>query len=94
MVAQANVLRAEIDALGGLRASRALGDTRQRNLHTLPSLVRSALAGKRLTVDEITQAVLAGGYVTSSPNLRAIVNKTLITNKAFKRVSRGVYSLR
>src|SRR3954470_281460 len=38
--------------------------------------------------------LLASGYVSSSANFRGIVNQTLIKDKRFRRVARGVYGLK
>lgn len=95
LVEQTNALRAKIEASGGFAGgSGLLRRPRARNRVSLATLMQTVLAGKELSVDELTSAVIEKGYKSTSPNLRAIVNKTLITNAKFKRVSRGIYANR
>ncbi|MEO1583456.1 MAG: hypothetical protein AAFR96_02655 [Planctomycetota bacterium] len=69
------------------------GRKRPRNAENLVEAMRRVLSGTELTVTELSEAVQAAGYVTTSPNFRTIVNQTLIKfPKTFKRVSRGVYT--
>ncbi len=69
------------------------GRKRARNSESLVDAMHRVLAGTELTVTELSEAVQAAGYVTTSPNFRTIVNQTLIKYpKLFKRVSRGVYT--
>ncbi|MEL6798163.1 MAG: hypothetical protein AAFO89_15250 [Planctomycetota bacterium] len=71
------------------------GRKRARNAESLVDAMRRVLTGTELTVTELSEAVQAAGYVTTSPNFRTIVNQTLIKYpKMFKRVARGVYSAR
>lgn len=69
------------------------GGKRHRNESSLVEALAGVLDGVELTVTEMSEAVRAAGYMTTSPNFRTIVNQTLIKNpKLFKRVSRGVYT--
>ena len=71
------------------------GRKRARNAESLVDAMRRVLTGTELTVTELSDAVQAAGYVTTSPNFRTIVNQTLIKYpKMFKRVARGVYTSR
>ncbi|MEO1535134.1 MAG: hypothetical protein AAFS11_06190, partial [Planctomycetota bacterium] len=69
------------------------GRKRARNSESLVEAMQRVLAGTELTVTELSEAVQAAGYVTTSPNFRTIVNQTLIKYpKTFKRVARGLYT--
>ena len=54
----------------------------------------SVLSGKTMGVTELSEAVQKAGYRTTSPNFRTIVNQTLIKDKRFKRVERGLYTVK
>ncbi|MEL6311777.1 MAG: hypothetical protein AAFQ17_05320, partial [Pseudomonadota bacterium] len=54
------------------------GRKRPRNAENLVEAMRRVLSGTELTVTELSEAVQAAGYVTTSPNFRTIVNQTLI----------------
>jgi hypothetical protein len=89
-----NALDRSIERIGG-----SVGHTkggRPRNEQSLVEALTSALgAGKPLSVGDIMAAVEAGGYHSSSPNFRGIINQTLIKErKRFSPVSRGVYQLK
>jgi hypothetical protein len=47
-----------------------------------------------MKVGEIMDAVLATGYRSGSANFRGIINQTLIKDKRFGQVERGVYELK
>lgn len=90
---------AEIQARGGAagatRAAAAAGPRRRpRNEMNLEESLVKLLRNKTLGVSEITEKVQAAGYKTSSVNFRTIVNQALITGSAFKRVSRGKYTVK
>ncbi|MEL6499430.1 MAG: hypothetical protein AAF937_10800 [Planctomycetota bacterium] len=69
------------------------GRKRARNAESLVDAMQRVLTGTELTVTELSEAVQASGYVTTSPNFRTIVNQTLIKYpRTFKRVARGVYT--
>ncbi|MBI3817391.1 MAG: hypothetical protein HY286_01775 [Planctomycetes bacterium] len=61
----------------------------------LSTYISSALSSARgpLGISEIASAVKKAGYATSSANFKGIVAMRLSTNKRFKRVARGSYTL-
>jgi DNA-binding transcriptional MerR regulator len=84
----------EITRLGGSTEPRTAGG-RIRNGISLVAAMEGVLRGKSpMRVGEILDAVLAGGYQSTSANFRGIVNQTLIKEKQFKQVGRGVYTVK
>ena len=83
-----------IRLIGGPGATKRGG--RAKNELNLVDAIEGVLrsAGKPLGVGEIMQKVVASGYRSSSANFRGIVNQTLIKEKQFHGVSRGVYGLK
>ena len=89
---------------GGMNGTRRLGGggggggvgSRPRNERSLLDTMEAGLreAGKPMKVPEIMEAVLATGYRSGSDNFRGIVNQTLIKDKRFGQVERGVYELK
>ena len=79
-------------AMNGLRG----GGVRARNERSLLDTIEGVLtkAGKPLSVSAILEGVHATGYRSGSANFRGIVNQTLIKDKRFGQVSRGVYGLK
>ncbi len=57
-------------------------------------LVEALGAQGKLTVAEAVAAVLAAGYKSKSKSFKLIVNQALAKNKRFKRVGKGLYTLR
>ena len=47
-----------------------------------------------MKVAEIMDGVLSTGYRSGSANFRGIINQTLIKDKRFGQVERGVYELK
>jgi hypothetical protein len=97
LLAQTKELRAQIEAEGGTvpaepPPSAALSRVRPLNTMSLANMIQKVLAGKTLSVDEVTQRVVEEGYKSSSSKLRVMVNLTLVKDPRFKRVSRGVYT--
>lgn len=82
--------RAEIEAAGGV--IHGSSSARTRNETSLVEALAKALVGKTLSVDEATQAVLAAGYRSASPEFRKIVNITLSRSGRFERIKRGRYT--
>jgi len=80
-------------AMNGLRGG---GGVRARNERSLLDTIEGVLtkAGKPLSVSAILEGVHATGYRSGSANFRGIVNQTLIKDKRFGQVSRGVYGLK
>ena len=97
MVESAKALGAEIAALGGptgglppgLSAARG-----RRNEVNLVQALKRVMGDKPLSVSEAADAVLKGGYRTTSPSFRKIVNITLIRSGEFERVGRGRYRVK
>ena len=84
----------EITRLGGSTEPRTAGG-RVRNGVSLVAAMEGVLRGKPpMHVGEILDAVLAGGYQSTSANFRGIINQTLIKEKQFKQVGRGVYTVK
>ncbi len=87
----------EITALGGVSPASAnqTPGGRIRNSVSLVAALESVLKGKPgMKVGDILAGVLATGYQSTSDNFRAIVNQTLIKEKQFHSVSRGVYAMK
>lgn len=71
------------------------GGARASNPKSLVAMMRDAMAnGKPIKVGDLVAAVQKAGYRSSSGNFRALVNQTLIKDKGFTQVSRGVYQLK
>ncbi|MBS0190645.1 MAG: hypothetical protein U0573_01985 [Phycisphaerales bacterium] len=83
-------LRKEIMEAGGAVVGSG---GRARNAVSLVDSLQQVLKGKTMGVSEAAEAVLASGYMSTSPNFRMIVNQTFIKHrKLFKKVSRGRYT--
>ena len=69
---------------------------RARNGTNLPDAIAKVLAGgsKPMSIGEIAERALAGGYRTNSGNFRGIVNQALVKDKRFVSAGRGVYRLK
>ncbi len=71
----------------------APGRKRAKNKLNLEEALAKTLKGRTMSVTDVTKAVQTeGGYKTTSENFRTIVNQALIRSKAFKKVSRGMYT--
>jgi hypothetical protein len=93
LLKELNGLRAEIQTLGGFQAmARTAHDKRDTKQPRLANVIRSVLAGKKMSVEEVTNAVLKTGYKTRSSNFRQVVQLALLKGQKFRRVSRGVYT--
>jgi septal ring factor EnvC (AmiA/AmiB activator) len=85
---------------GGMNGSRrggaGGGGGRARNAHSLIETLDAVLreGGRPMKVAEIMDAAIASGYRSGSANFRGIVNQTLIKDKRFGQVERGVYELK
>lgn len=89
-LAKLEALRKEIAAAGGAVVG---GGGRATNELSLVDSLKKVLSGKTLGVSQAADAVLATGYMTTSPNFRTIVNQTFIKHRnKFKKVSRGRYT--
>ncbi len=82
----------ELAVLGGTAGA----SLRPRNEKNLVDVMAGVMEGakKPMTVGEITDAVLATGYRSSSMNFKGIVNQTLIKDRRFTSPARGMYQLR
>ena len=77
----------------GGAASKKTGRKRRRNKTNLVDAVKTVLANKTMSANEIGAAVKKAGYRTSSSNFRSIISQTLVKNPdLFKRVARGQYT--
>lgn len=80
----------QIDQLNG--SPQGNGRKRHRNAKPLAEALASVVSGsKPMGIAEAIEAVLASGYKTTADNFRTIVNQTLINDKRFKKVGRGLY---
>ena len=85
---------------GGMNGSRRGGGTggggRARNAQSLNETLEMVLreAGRPMKVSEIMEGALGAGYRSGSVNFRGIINQTLIKDKRFGQVERGVYELK
>ena len=89
-----DALYVKISSLGGL-AGAIKG--RARNKVSLNESIVGVLkrSGSAMSVGDIVKRVLAGGYSTTSPNFRSIVNQSLIKDKRFAKAGvRGSYELK
>jgi hypothetical protein len=94
-MAKVDAIDAQIAQLGGSSGGGTgrRGGGRRASGDSLVAHLKKALSGKTMGVSEVSDAVKKGGYQTSSPNFRTIVNAALINKKhGFKRVSRGQYT--
>ena len=81
----------EMAALGvtgkaGVRVPRAKNDM------SLVDALAKMLKGKERGIPAIVAGLPAAGYVSQSPNLRTMVNVSLLKKSHFKRTGRGVYT--
>ncbi len=73
---------------GGRRRGR-----RARNSMNLVESLQKTLAGRTMSVTDVTEQVQKDGYQTTSANFRTIVNQALLSNpNVFKKVDRGQYT--
>lgn len=90
LVAKLAEIDAKIAQHGGTPSG---GRSRASNASSLVDTMRGVLKGKTMGVSQVADAVLASGYVSTSPKFRLIVNQTFIKHKKlFKRVGRGRYT--
>lgn len=85
-------LEAEIAKHGGRIIGAAGSRKRAQNKMNLADALAKTLKSATMSVTEVAEAVQEGGYRTTSPNFRTIVNQTLIKDPRFKRVGRGQYT--
>lgn len=91
MKVEKQIERAGGDVAGGRRT----GGIRPRNAMPLADAIEAVLkGGKPMRVGDISKGVQDNGYKSSSPKFNAIVNQTLIKDKRFHAVERGLYGLK
>lgn len=89
------IVEREMERAGGEIGGRRSGGVRPRNDKPLGDAIEDVLkGGKAMRVPEIATAVQSNGYKSSSPKFTAIVNQTLIKDKRFHAVERGVYAMK
>ena len=95
LVAQLSEIDEQITELGGTASGASPiggGRKRYRNDSNLADALVDLLKNQTLSVTAASIEVQKAGYKTTSPNFRTIVNQTLLRDKRFKRVGRGLYT--
>lgn len=87
---------AEVDEELAQHAGRipGAGGRRPRNEQNLSDALVDVLNGREMNVTDAAEEVKRSGYMTTAANFRTIVNQKLITDKRFKKVRRGVYTVK
>ena len=93
LAAKLHALDAEIAELG-IAGGGGGGGKRFSNEMSLNDALAEALKGKTLSVGEAADAVQKAGYRTVSKHFRVQVNLALIKDARFKRVERGMYTVK
>lgn len=78
-----------LTAKAGIATARA---PRAKNEMSLIEALQRLLKGKEMGIPAIVPALPSIGYVSNSPNLRTMVNASLLKKELFKRVGRGTYT--
>jgi hypothetical protein len=105
LIAQRDALNREIAAIQGVRQAaepdvpKAAAKRRRRKMPKNKVNLAEALADfmmgrEKVTVGEAMEGVLAAGYKSNSRGFRNVVNNMLLGDKRFKRVDRGVFTLK
>jgi chorismate mutase len=108
LIAQRDALSREIAELQGSAAPKARKATKAeaaprktrrrrqaKNKVGLADSLAGFLKGKaKVTVGKAMEGVLSAGYKSNARNFRKVVNKTLLDDKRFKNVGRGVFTLK
>ncbi|MEM1423478.1 MAG: hypothetical protein AAGH64_05685 [Planctomycetota bacterium] len=95
LVSQLAEIDEQIAELGGTASGASPiggGRKRYRNDSNLADALVDLLKTQTLSVTAAAIEVQKAGYKTTSPNFRTIVNQTLLRDKRFKRVGRGLYT--
>ena len=95
LVAQLTEIDEQIAELGGTASGASPiggGRKRYRNASNLADALVDLLKNQTLSVTAASIEVQKTSYKTTSPNFRTIVNHTLLRDKRFKRVGRGLYT--
>lgn len=81
--------RPKIKAIKGKRGRRP------RNSASLPEMLFGCMKGKdKVSIPEAAKMVTAAGYKTKSKNFNLVVGMAFKTDKRFKRVARGLYTVK
>ncbi|HOD83607.1 MAG TPA: hypothetical protein PKG77_19490 [Phycisphaerae bacterium] len=68
---------------------------RAKNKVGLADLLAACLNGKgKVTIPDAIAGVLAAGYKSKAANFRSVVNNMLLSDKRFKKVGRGEFTLK
>lgn len=108
LIAQRDALNREIAELQGsatpearkaakLEAApkKARRRRRAKNKVGLADVLAACLKGKgKVTIPEAIAGVLAAGYKSKAANFRSVVNNMLLSDKRFKKVGRGEFTLK
>jgi hypothetical protein len=110
LIAQRDALSREIAQLEGAmeklggetaapKAPKAAAKRRRRKLPKNKINLADALAAfmkgrEKVTVGEAMEGVLAAGYKSNASDFRGVVNNMLLADKRFKKVERGVFTLK
>ena len=108
LIVQRDALTREIAKLQGLATPEARKATkpeaapketrrrrRAKNKVGLADSLALFLKGKKnVSIADAMEGVLSAGYKTTSGDFRNVVNKTLLTDKRFRNVARGVFTLK
>lgn len=96
LVAKVEALDKVIQEMGLNAKAGAAGSfgraPRARNSMSLIEALQKLLKGKEMGIPTIVPALPSVGYVSNSPNLRTMVNASLLKKDLFKRVGRGIYT--
>ena len=95
LVSQLEEVDEQISELGGTATGASPiggGRKRYRNDSNLADALDELLKNQTLSVTAASVEVQKAGHKTTSPNFRTIVNQTLLRDKRFKRVGRGLYT--
>ena len=105
LIAHRNALNREIGVLQGLAVPEAASKPaafrvarrrrRAKNKVGLADLLAQVMKGKaKITIGEAMEGVLAAGYKSTARAFRNVVNNMLLNDKRFKKVARGVFTLK
>jgi len=108
LIAQRDALSREITELQGLAApetrkaakpeaapKKARGRRRAKNKVGLADALALFMKGKKkVAIGEAMEGVLAAGYKSNARDFRSVVNNMLLTDKRFKKIGRGVFTLK
>ncbi|MEL7472365.1 MAG: hypothetical protein AAGK04_03540 [Planctomycetota bacterium] len=92
LIEQLDEVEREIAQFGGMLGGASGARRRPRNKQSLEDSLYDVLKGQTMSVSELSDAVRAAGYMTTSKTFNTIVNQTLIKSKRFKKISHGRYT--